>query len=501
MNINQDLESQRLHRNQTRTQIKTTNLVKEGVLVNSNVPLNDSYNSMIIGDSVELPNKLYEKNTKREKGLFPICAATTGFMAVVAGATGLLAKSAKDNIEVDLAKKLPSMTRNVCINEEINQAIYRMVASPSKKATKAMLGVAAIGSMGFMGKTFCDGFRDVWVKKKEADIHKNLQENLIQVETQSFAGKLQINRNILSEKAKEFSNVLAENHDATENFKRRHIAFRGNDKTPDSKKKNNFFKNLGYFAMGAASLGAIIGLGFVSMKNIRNSISSMKQGREKVKESINTIIEQMREHSPEKLGVEGHQTAKELNTNNIKNLLVSIDANPTEVSETAEKLHWHSDDEKKSFIEDTLFSIKKSTEKANSALGGSGEDRNTFYSHVNDYTAFFYNWMLDSSNKQFKSLFFGITGATAATYLGKTGCEAVKDVQVKKYNADTELSLQKRLVSTELRNFKSKKEAAVQPLCDEFYKQKENGKSKEDLKIMADSILGEIKNGPPYVYS
>ena len=165
MNINQDLESQRLHRNQTRTQIKTTNLVKEGVLVNSNVPLNDSYNSMIIGDSVELPNKLYEKNTKREKGILPICAATTGFMGVIAAATGLLAKSAKDNIEVDLAKKLPSMTRNVCINEEINQAIYRMVASPSNKATKAMLGVAALGSMGFMGKTFCDGFRDVWVKK------------------------------------------------------------------------------------------------------------------------------------------------------------------------------------------------------------------------------------------------------------------------------------------------------------------------------------------------
>ena len=192
MNIYQDLEAQRLHRNQTRTQIKTSNLVKEGVLVNSNVPLNDSYNSMLISDSVEMPNKLYERNTKKEKGLLPIAAATTGFMGLVAAGTALLAKSAKDTVEVDLAKKLPSMTRNVCINEEINQAIYRMVASPSKKATKAMLGVAAISSMGFMGKTFCDGFRDVWVKKKEADIHKNLQENLIAVETQSFAGKLQV---------------------------------------------------------------------------------------------------------------------------------------------------------------------------------------------------------------------------------------------------------------------------------------------------------------------
>lgn len=503
MNIYQDLEAQRLHRNQTRTQIKTSNLVKEGVLVNSNVPLNDSYNSMLISDSVEMPNKLYERNTKKEKGLLPIAAATTGFMGLVAAGTALLAKSAKDTVEVDLAKKLPSMTRNVCINEEINQAIYRMVASPSKKATKAMLGVAAISSMGFMGKTFCDGFRDVWVKKKEADIHKNLQENLIAVETQSFAGKLQINRSLLAEKAKEFSKVLAENPETAENFKSHHIHFKSNKPkdTNNKKQKSSFLKNLGYFALGAVSLAAIAGFGYISMKNIRKTVSSMKEGREKVKESINFIIESMKNHSPETLGVEGHNEAKKLNSNNIKNLLVSMDATPEEVAETAKKMHWHNDEQQKEFIEDTLFTIRKSTEKANSALGGSGEDRNTFYSHVNDYTAFFYNWMLDSSNKQFKSLFLGITGATAATYLGKTTGEAIKDVQVKKYNAETELSLQQRLVATELRNFKSKKEASIQPLCDEFYRQKDNGKPKEELKVMADSILGEIKNGPPYVYS
>lgn len=502
MNINQDLESQRIHRNQTRTQIKASNLIKEGVLVNSNVPLNDSYNSMVIADSVELPNKLYEKSTKREKGILPICAATTGVMGLIAGGTALLAKSAKDNINVDLAQKLPSLTRNVCINEEINQAIYRMVASPSKKATKAMVGVATLASMGFMAKTFCDGFKDVWIKKKEADIHKNLQENLIAVETQSFAGKLQINRNMLAEKAKEFSQALSEKHEPVQNFKKRNISFRSKHKPVNNDKKDSkLMKNLGYFALGAASLGAIVGLGYISMKNIRSSVDYMKKGRMKVKETIDQVITQMAEHSPEKLGEEGHKAAKELNSNNIKNLLVSIDATPQEVSETAEKLHWHNNDEKKTFIADTLFSIKKSTEKANSALGGSGEDRNTFYSHVNDYTAFFYNWLMDSSNKQFKSLFFGVAGATSAAYVGKTSCEAVKDVQVKKYNADTELSLQKRLVSTELRNFKSKKESSIQPLCDEFYKQKLNGKSNEDLKIVADSILNEIKNGAPYVYS
>lgn len=504
MDINQDLEAHRIHRNQTRTQIKNSNLVREGVVVNSNVPLNDSYNSMVISDSVELPNKLYEKSTRRERGILPICVATTGVMGLITGATALLAKSAKDNVNVDLAQKLPSLTRNVCINEEINQAIYRMVSSPSKKATKATLGVASLASMGFMAKTFCDGFRDVWVKKKEADIHKNLQENLIAVETQTFAGKMQINRNMLSEKAKEFSKVLTEKPEPVENFKRRNISFRGKNKNTETRKEKNLFsflKNLGYFALGVLSLGVIVGLGYASIKNVKSSIESMKQGREKVKEAIGVVIEQMKEHTPDKLGEEGHKAAKELNSNNIKNLLVSIDATPQEVSETAERLSWHSEEEKKAFVADTLFSIQKSTEKANSALGGSGADKNTFYSHVTDYTAFFYNWLMDSSNKQFKSLFFGVTGATAAAYVGKTSCEAIKDVQVKKYNADTELGLQKRLVSTELRNFKSKKEASIQPLCDEFYKQKANGKSNEDLKIVADSILNEIKNGAPYVYS
>ena len=91
--------------------------------------------------------------------------------------------------------------------------------------------------------------------------------------------------------------------------------------------------------------------------------------------------------------------------------------------------------------------------------------------------------------------------ATATAYLGELTVGAVKDVQVKKYNAETELNLQKRLVATELRNFKSKKDSSINPLCDEFYRQKRNGKSKEELKVVADNILNEIKNGAPYVYS
>ena len=160
-----------------------------------------------------------------------------------------------------------------------------------------------------------------------------------------------------------------------------------------------------------------------------------------------------------------------------------------------------SEGEKEEFIKHLKSSMNQATEKVNSAIGGSGRNKITYFSHVNDYLSFFYDWLMNPKNPQFKNLFFGISGISALAYGGKTLTEAVKDVQVKKYNAQTELDLQRRLVSTELRNFKAKKESAIEPLCQEFFIQKENGKSKEELKIMADNILFEIKNGPPFVYS
>ena len=227
----------------------------------------------------------------------------------------------------------------------------------------------------------------------------------------------------------------------------------------------------------------------------------MKRGVNKVKEVIGQIAENTNKRSAEQMGQENYNMANKMDREKIGNLFVDISADPDFVTETAEKMKWNSKEEKQAFIKDNLFNIRKSSEKVDKALGGSGQDKNTFYSHVSDYKAFFYNWLIDSDNKQFKHLFFGITGATATAYLGQLTAGAIKDVQVKKYNADTELNLQRRLVSTELRNFKSKKDASIQPLSDEFYRQKQNGKPKEELVRLADNILNEVKNGAPYVYS
>jgi hypothetical protein len=184
----------------------------------------------------------------------------------------------------------------------------------------------------------------------------------------------------------------------------------------------------------------------------------------------------------------------------IENFLESVYAKSGEIEDVVNRMNLP-ETEKEDFIKHLKSSMNQATEKVNSAIGGSGRNKITYFSHVNDYLSFFYDWLMNPKNPQFKNLFIGISGVSALAYGGKTFVEAVKDVGVKKYNADTELELQKRLVSTELRNFKAKKESAIEPLCEEFYVQKSQGKSKEELKVIADNILFEIKNGPPFVYS
>ena len=84
----------------------------------------------------------------------------------------------------------------------------------------------------------------------------------------------------------------------------------------------------------------------------------------------------------------------------------------------------------------------------------------------------------------------------------KQGLDAIKEVAVMKENAKTELDLRKRLVDVEIRNFASKKESAIKPLIEDFTRQLNSGtKTKEELKQLADNILYETKNGPPYVYT
>lgn len=493
-----DAEIARQKRNLTESQKKNVTATKEGVVVNSfykepkNINMNELYDSLVISDNVKMPEKLKEKRYSEEKNILPISLVAIGVMATMALTSFVVRKSAKNNLNLDTAKKLPYMTRNHSINEETHQAIYQMVQCPTHKTVMAGVGVLTISAMGFMGKMFIDGFKDVWVKKREADIQKNLQESLVEVETQSFSGKIQIIRSMLSQKAEEFSEYLCmptQNPPRFERFKNElnfgELNFSGAN---DNQNQNSNSGGLRYLALGALTLGAIVGLGFASIKNLGKSKKYLEKYVVDTKNKISEII------------AKSDAKSKDADKINLKNMFQAVDADSKYINDELSKLKWE-ENEKEGFIKEILFNVKKSTAEADKAYAGDGTPKPTFYSHVNDYRSFFYDYLLDTSNPLFKTLFLGITGVTAISYGGKALGEAVKDVQVKKMNAETELELQKRLVATELRNFKAKKDAAINPLCEEFYNQVNRGKPKEELKVMAENILFEVKNGPPFVYS
>lgn len=488
--INQDLESTRHQRNMTNTQKRNDSYIKEGIIVNSYVKdpllsLDETYDSLVISrNKIDLPEKLSQKDEKISNPIYPLCAATVGIMGLFGGFSYMMKRFSAGKMEASKEYLLPGITRNHCINNEIHQSIFSMIQSPNRKTILASFGVITLGAMAYMGKVFIDGFKEVWVKSKEADIQKNLQENLIAVETQSFSGKLQIIRSLLSSKAKIFTDELS---------------FKGNSDNKN-KEKNNDIKLL---TLAGITLASILGLGYFAVRNIRKSDEFIKTGIKNTKKGIDKVIEEFNQGKPLN-NLEGHNgeklSGKDAYKLLIENMLESIYANPSDVENIVNKLNLPND-EKKEFISHLKESMNQATEKVNPMMGGSGRNKITYFSHVNDYLSFFYDWLMNPKNPQFKNLFFGIAGISALAYGGKSAAEAVKEVQVKKYNAEIELKLQKRLVATELRNFKAKKDSAIEPLCEEFIKQKREGKSPEELKVVADNILFEIKNGPPFVYS
>ena len=491
-----DGETRRTQRNLTGVQRKNNNKTREGVIVNNfikdneqdmpTLTLDDTKDSLIISDAAKLPHQLKENQIEPEKSLLPISGIAVGVMGVMAGLSWFVKRNAKITNEIAKEKWITSFTRNISINEETVQALVQMVQNPNNKTIRAGLGVLTLTATAFMGKTFFDGFKEVWVKKKEAYIQKNLQEQLIDIETQSFSGKIQIIRNALSEKTKMFSKYLTYNPENQNQpfgmFKSaKELSFGA--KKDNKKRMNSGFK---YFMLGGATIASIVGLSLYSMKNLRAGNMEVEKFISKTKKDMETIAKSNKDKN----------FVKEY----LEHGLQFINAKKEVVEEIVNQANWDSA-EKEEFINHVVKKIETSTVKVNPNIGGDGTQKPSLSSFVDDYRAFFYNMLIEPDNKQFQQLFFGTTALAAVSYGGKLIGDAIKEVQVKKINAQTEINLQQRLVSTELRNFKSKKDAAVKPLVDEFYKQVDEGKPKEQLKTMAENILLEIKNGPPFVYS
>ena len=187
-------------------------------------------------------------------------------------------------------------------------------------------------------------------------------------------------------------------------------------------------------ALGIGTLAGIVGLGYYSVKNIRKSEEFLKKGLENTKKGLENVINDFNNNVPIK-PIENHEGKilkdKDAYKHLVENMLESIFAKPAEIDEYVSKMKL-SKAEQKDFSIHLKKSMNQATEKVNSAIGGSGRNKITYFSHVNDYLSFFYDWLMNPKNPQFKNLFFGIAGISGAAYLGTTATNAIKDVQVKK---------------------------------------------------------------------
>ena len=87
--INNDAESKRLQRNMTDTQKRNSNNVKEGKLVNAfvkdpNLSLDETLDTLVISQSeIKMPEKLVEKERKKDRSLYYIAGTSLGVMGVL----------------------------------------------------------------------------------------------------------------------------------------------------------------------------------------------------------------------------------------------------------------------------------------------------------------------------------------------------------------------------------------------------------------------------------
>lgn len=506
INPYQDIETKRQYRNHTYTQKKNISELKEGVVVNNmikdkeslteqTVPnIEEMYDSLVIPDRTGLPDT-FEKldtnsskqttSTKRSKSLMPLLATTVSVFALLAGSMAALSGAAKHRTKLPSWKTLPEIPKNVAINNEPHFVTYLMIKDPNAKNILGALGVFVLSAVGLAGKNFVDGVKEIWVRKKQADVQRDLQEKLIAVETQSFSGKMQILRCMLAQKAKELDDILhKENFGNNNTTFRKFISFKQSEEQlfwqSSDKNKNPI---LSYIAVGIGT-ALITALGFFAFRNVQKTAKYCEQYEKAMKEKITDLIEKHNDWDKDSLKL-------------IKNLFVSLNIPKQEIEKVLSKAKNFPKDK----LDDIVVEVEKITQEGAEAIAGKPGSKPSLYSHTNDDRAHLYNMIVNWENPLLKILFAGMTTVTATGYIGSAAVEAIKEAQVIKENAKTELDLQKRLVNVELNNFYTKKTSVIEPLIDEFRIQAMQGKDKNELKTRAENILYEIKNGPPFVYS
>ena len=476
---------------------KNNSATLKGVLINNHVKnqenttsFDEIKNSLLIYESSDNFKKQQDvENIKSENGfdivnaMKPVVAATGIISAGCFMLSAIFQKSSNSLLNSKSFEQLPDLAVNMNIKEEPQFAIYRAIRDPNFKNILGATAIFLMSGITIASKNFVDGAKEVWVKKQKADIERDLQENLIEVEKDAFSGKLNVVNEILEENVRYFDTILNKNskNPAFEKNNKT-ISFKGVNDKKEEKKKNLKF---GLFSIGILGLSAL--LGKMSLSNIQKTAQNTDQFANRFCEGAIDKIEKM------------DSIKSEADINKITELMKTICAKPKFIKEVGEK---YGLDEKtvQNIIEKTQESKKTIFADAPTALGGIPK-KIQYYCYIDENRGHLYNWVLNSENKFTKYIFIGFTLTSAVGYIFKQAMDAVKEKTVLKENAKTDYSLRKRLVEVEIANFKAKKESAINPLIDNFQKQVDAGKNPQELKGLADNILTEIKNGPPYVYT
>ncbi|MDD3238164.1 MAG: hypothetical protein PHV37_08730 [Candidatus Gastranaerophilales bacterium] len=455
-----------------------------------------------MNDNVNVDVKKEQKSFDLKKALAPLAVGTVGLFAATAGMSAILKKSAKTILKTEPFEQLPDLALNMNIRQEPQFATYMMLRNPNTKTVLGAIGVCAFSGLTVLAKNFVDGVKEVWVKKQEADIQRDLQENLIDTETQAFSGKLKIERNILSDTADYFDKVFNKPHFDKNNVAKTFSSissFKGNMEGPlkkqeetktvatkrfvDENKKNNI---LLASIIGLTTIAGIL-CGKMTFKNLKKTTELANDYTNKFAEDIVDSIDKVT------------AKAEKPNIEALSKLYETICATPEYVRAGLSKVG-ATEDEIKSVIENVSRAKKSIFADAPIALGGITK-KIQYYCYLDEDRGHLYNWIMNPDNKFMKYVFLAFSSISAMGYAGKQVVDALKAVAVSKENSNTELGLQQRLVDVELKNFESKKNSAVKPLVEEFDLRVKEGKSEEELKNLADNILMEVKNGAPFVYS
>lgn len=493
--------------NQTQNQRKDKNPQSEvlkGILLNQYIKKQDRCDSFDDFDKIStallIPNKVdvIKKEPSKEKedfdykkALKPIAIAS----GVMLGAIGVISFATKKYSNILASKndivRPGDLARNINILEEPHFAMYRLLRDPNAKNIAGFIGVCAMSIFTLIAKNFVDGAKEIWIKKQNCDIEHDLQENLIQVETNAFSGKLNVVNTLLSDTTKYFKSVLSTDNKESKNpnFKS-FLSFKGNneDKKEDEKNPADKKEKRNIIIASLATITGIVGFSYMLFRNYQKTLKNLDTFTAKFEHNeIQAKITNALNEQDKNKAIRG-----------LIDIFKVINAKDETMQTNFSKIKGINEDEIKKAIKEV-----KSAQiyaQAPEALGGISE-KIQYYCYINEERGHLYNWILNPENKFNKYLFLCFSALSATGYIGSQIADAIKSVVVSRENSKSELELKKRLVETEVNNFKSKKMSAINPMIDNFMYQVQEGKSKEELKDLAENILIEIKNGPPYVYS